>query len=167
MGETFSPDKILDSFLDRKASFKAAVKKARKKKIPDLDALFFQEHQEVFSRVDCLLCARCCKGLGPLLRKRDFARISKSLGIKENKLKEEYLRVDEDGDFVFRNLPCPFLGADFYCLIYEDRPDACRRYPCTDLRKMKGRWSILLKDCETCPAAVMILEGVLGKLKIL
>lgn len=163
----FDPDKILNYFLEHKKTFKSTVKTVRKKNPPDLDRLFDREHRDVFSRIDCLDCARCCKGLGPLLRKRDLGRIAKSLGVKESVLIRDFLKVDEEGDYIFKEMPCPFLGPDQYCLIYEDRPDACRRYPHTDQRKMKSRWSILLKDCETCPAAVLILEQVLNKLKTL
>jgi Fe-S-cluster containining protein len=35
-----------------------------------------------------------------------------------------YLRVDEDGDKVFQSMPCPFLGDDNLCTIYDDQKHA-------------------------------------------
>jgi len=32
--------------------------------------------------------------------------------------------------------PCPFLGTDHRCGIYEDRPDLCRNYRCDHLQKV-------------------------------
>jgi Fe-S-cluster containining protein len=50
-------------------------------------------------------------------------------------LVETYLLLDEEHDYVFRQQPCPFLGVDNYCSIYEVRPKACREYPHTDRDK--------------------------------
>ncbi len=47
-----------------------------------------------------------------------------------------YLRVDEDGDKVFQSMPCPFLGGDNLCSIYDARPKACREFPHTDRKKI-------------------------------
>ena len=41
----------------------------------------------------------------------------------------EFLQVDEDGDKVFKSMPCPFLGGDNLCSIYDVRPKACREFP--------------------------------------
>lgn len=46
-----------------------------------------------------------------------------------------YLRVDEDNDKVFKSMPCPFLGEDNLCSIYDIRPKACREFPHTDRKK--------------------------------
>jgi ribosomal protein L28 len=34
----------------------------------NLDQLFHPRHEEVFSRVDCLQCANCCKTTSPIFR---------------------------------------------------------------------------------------------------
>ena len=155
----------LDYFIKNKSRFQTGVKRLKKQRISDLDNWFREAHLEVFMDTDCLKCARCCKGLGPLIQKRDISSMAKALSMKEKDLISRYFQIDEEGDYIFREMPCPFLGTDHYCLIYEDRPDACRRYPHTDQRKMKARWNILLKDCQTCPAVVRILEKVLNKAK--
>jgi len=71
---------------------------------------------------------------------------------------EKYLRTDEDGDQVLQLLPCPFLGTDNYCGIYEVRPKACREYPHTDRRNMHEILDLTLKNTAVCPAVFEILE---------
>ena len=79
-------------------------------------------HEEAFSKVDCLQCANCCKNFSPRFKTPDIKRLSKLLRMRESDFIETYLKVDEDGDYVANTSPCPFLGADNYCSIYEDRP---------------------------------------------
>src|ERR1700679_511741 len=83
--------------------------------LPDL-------HEEAFQRIDCLGCANCCKNYSPRFKAPDIKRISRHLQLKESDFIARYLNQDEDGDYVVRSAPCPFLGADNYCSIYEVRP---------------------------------------------
>jgi hypothetical protein len=39
--------------------------------------------------------------------------------LRESEFIDTYLRLDEDGDYVVKSTPCPFLGADNFCSIYE------------------------------------------------
>jgi Fe-S-cluster containining protein len=78
--------------------------------------------------------------------------------MKEQKFIETYLRVDEDNDFVVNSLPCPFLGADNYCSVYEVRPKACREFPHTDRKKFQQITDLTLKNVAVCPAAFNIVE---------
>jgi hypothetical protein len=73
---------------------------------------------------------------------------------------ETYLRTDEDGDRVFKALPCPFLGKDHYCSIYEDRPNACREYPHTQQRNMMQKLKITYNNTMICPAVALVVEGL-------
>ena len=52
--------------------------------------------------------------------------------MNHDELIEQYLRLDEDGDYVVKTTPCPFLGSDNYCSIYDVRPSDCERFPYTD-----------------------------------
>src|ERR1041385_6600730 len=79
-------------------------------------------HEEAFSKIDCLQCANCCKNYSPRFKTPDVKRISKHLRMREADFIEKYLLVDEEGDFVVNTKPCPFLGTDNFCSIYEERP---------------------------------------------
>ena len=133
---------------------KRADKNKVLKKLPDL-------HEEAFSKVDCLQCANCCKNYSPRFKTPDIKRISKHLKMKESVFIETYLRLDEEGDYVVKQSPCVFLGADNYCSIYEVRPSDCERYPYTDEDVILKRPNLTLKNSTFCPAVYYILERLL------
>lgn len=129
-------------------------------KANELDKIFHKLNTEVFSRIDCLDCANCCRTLGPRLTERDIRQISKALNIKAAYFEQQYLRIDEDGDTVFKTMPCPFLGSDNYCSIYKFRPKACADYPHTHQPEIVRKSKITINNTFTCPAVYEILEEV-------
>lgn len=118
-------------------------------------------HEEAFSKIDCLQCANCCRNYSPRFKNPDIKRIAKVLRIKEGELVQRYLRLDEDGDYVTKSAPCPFLAEDNTCNIYEDRPSDCRRYPYTDEDVLLKRVALTLKNATICPATYAVLERLL------
>lgn len=133
---------------------------ARLKKRPpkDLDRTMQSLHNEEFEQTDCLKCANCCKTTGPLFTNIDIERISKYLRMKPSLFIERYLKVDEENDFVLKQVPCTFLGADNYCSIYDVRPKACREFPHTNRKKFQQISHLTLKNVAICPAAFNIVE---------
>jgi Fe-S-cluster containining protein len=146
----------------RKSTYQDIFKRLRRKKGKKLDALFQEAHDEVFAEIDCMSCANCCTDLGPRINSADITRLSKDLSIKDTHFKHQYLRKDEDGDFVFKDMPCPFLHADNVCFVYEKRPRACREYPHSDESPI--RLQRMEKDLDICPAIGAILQLVDSKL---
>ena len=124
-----------------------------------LNEQFHSMHKEVFAETDCLTCARCCRTTGPLLTKQDIGRISKKQGMKPADFEKQYLRVDEDGDWVMKSLPCPFLELDTNkCTIYEYAPKACRQYPHTNHPNMKSILGLTETNVRHCPAVFEMVE---------
>lgn len=136
-----------------------------KKPPKNLDRLAQRAHDDMFSRIDCTLCANCCKTLGPLWTEADIERVAKHLRMKVSDFETRYLRVDEDGDKVFQTMPCPFLGADNLCSIYEVRPKACREFPHTDRKKIYQINYLTIKNTLTCPAAYEFVEELRDELE--
>lgn len=132
--------------------------KLRKKPPKKLDYLMQELHEEEFSRTDCLECANCCKTTGPLFTDKDVTRIAKHFKMKEQAFITQFLRIDEDNDYVLQSVPCTFLGADNYCSIYEVRPKACREFPHTNRKKFQQISNLTLKNVAICPAAYTIVE---------
>jgi len=131
----------------------AVLFKGLKRQTPhDLDRVIHGLHEEVFAKTDCLNCANCCKTTGPLWSERDKERVAKHLRLKTGEFESEYLRLDEDGDWVLQQLPCPFLEDDNACAIYEIRPKACREYPHTDRAKQAQILDLTQKNALICPA---------------
>ncbi len=85
--------------------------------------------------------------------------------MKESVFIERFLKVDEDGDFVVNAKPCPFLGNDNYCSIYEQRPSDCRRFPYTDEDVIVKRQSLTLKNSTFCPITYYVLERLVKSVK--
>ncbi|AEF24814.1 zinc/iron-chelating domain-containing protein [Streptococcus parauberis] len=130
-----------------------------KKKAPkNLDKIVQEVHQEVFQEIDCTKCANCCKSLGPLFTEADIQRISKHFKMKMPAFENMFLQVDEDGDKIFQSMPCPFLGDDNLCSIYDVRPKACREFPHTDRKKIYQINQLTLKNTLICPAAYLFVE---------
>ena len=118
-------------------------------------------HEEGFQAVDCLQCANCCKRYSPRFKTPDIKRISRHLRMKESEFIEHYLRLDEDGDYVVRSTPCPFLGADNFCSIYDVRPSDCERFPYTDEDVLVKRPALTLKNSTFCPIVYVVLERLM------
>lgn len=147
---------------EKQKYFKSFLERADKNKV--LKALP-QLHEEAFEKVNCLQCAACCKNYSPRFKTPDVKRISKQLGMKESAFIETYLRVDEDGDFVVKSSPCPFLGADNFCSIYDVRPSDCRRFPYTDEDVIIKRQKLTIKNASFCPITFYVLEKLSENIK--
>lgn len=119
-------------------------------------------HEQAFETVDCLACAACCKNYSPRFKTTDIRRISKALRMKESEFIDQYLKLDEDGDFVANRAPCPFLQENNACSIYEVRPSDCSRFPYTDEDVLLHRKQITLKNAGFCPAVFLVLQKLTG-----
>jgi len=132
-----------------------------KKKIESADLQIHDLHNRISARINCLECGNCCRTLGPRIIDKDVERMSKALRIKQSELIDKYLRVDEDGDLVFKTMPCPFLGEDNFCSVYDSRPRACREYPHTDRKKFHQIYKLSVKNASTCPIVFEVLDGII------
>jgi len=142
---------------ERQKFYKQQLQKVNKKKVlPQLPDL----HEQAFENINCLNCAACCKNYSPRFKTTDIKRISKHLKMKESDFIATYLLLDADGDYVAKAAPCPFLGADNACSIYEQRPSDCARFPYTDEDVLIKRTQITLKNSTFCPAVFQVLERI-------
>ncbi|MEO8759285.1 MAG: YkgJ family cysteine cluster protein [Bacteroidia bacterium] len=154
----------LPSFFGKAKSLGAAnklfLKKLKGKQFRNLDNVFQDAHEEVFEKIDCLTCANCCKTTSPIFYQKDIERLAKRLRMKPFDFTEKYLRIDSDNDYVLKQAPCPFLGDDNYCGVYEDRPTACREYPHTNRKNMYQVLDLVYKNTFVCPAVLKIVDEV-------
>ena len=155
------PQRAKDKHKENKKFFQKLKKKVPK----DLDRQMQQMHNDEFERTDCLTCANCCKTTGPLFTNRDIERISKHLRLKPQQFIEQYLRIDEDKDYVLQQVPCSFLDSENNCLIYDVRPKACAEFPHTDRKDFHKISNLTMKNVEICPAAFKIVEEMKRRMK--
>jgi hypothetical protein len=148
--------------VDHQKQYKQLLHRADKNKVlkvlPDL-------HDEAFEKIDCLQCGNCCRSYSPRFKTPDIKRISKYLGMREGAFIDTYLHIDNEGDYVLQSKPCPFLGSDNYCSIYEARPSDCARFPYTDEDVLIKRQPLTLKNSSFCPAVYFVLEKLMVSLK--
>jgi Fe-S-cluster containining protein len=143
---------------ENQKKYRQFLQKADKNKVlKQLPAL----HEEAFEKIDCLQCANCCKNYSPRFKTPDIKRISKHLKMKEGDFIETYLKLDEEGDYVAKSTPCPFLGSDNYCSIYDQRPSDCQRFPYTDEDVLLKRPQLTLKNSTFCPIVHYVLERLI------
>ena len=159
------PDDLLHNWqkksADHQKQYKNFLGKADKNKVlKQLPTL----HQEAFNKIDCLQCANCCKNYSPRFKTPDIKRISRHLKMKEGEFIETYLRLDEEGDYVVKSTPCPFLGPDNYCSIYAERPSDCHRFPYTDEDVIIKRPSLTQKNSTFCPIVYYVLEKLMDSI---
>ncbi len=143
---------------EKKGENQKFFKKLKKKPPKNLDYIMQELHDDEFEKTDCLTCANCCKTTGPLFTNIDIERIAKHFRQKPQQFISEYLKVDEDNDYVLQQVPCTFLGTDNYCSIYDVRPKACREFPHTNRKKFQQISNLTLKNVAICPAAYNIVE---------
>ncbi len=156
--DKISISELRNRALDLKPDTKLFFAKLRKKKPKNLDKIVHELHEEVFQEIDCLNCANCCKSISPTLYDKDVERLAKHFKMKPSQFVEQYLYVDDEGDYVFQQTPCPFLLPDNYCMAYESRPKACREYPHTDRKRFYQILNLTLKNTEVCPAVYDVVE---------
>lgn len=139
---------------------KKLIKRIKKKKPKNFDIIVHNLHNKAFNNYDCLTCGNCCRSLGPRITDKDIERIAKHLKIKQNDIIDKYLMIDDDKDYVFKAMPCPFIDNENYCSIYENRPKACREYPHTNRKRFIQLLDLSLKNTYTCPVVYWIFENL-------
>jgi uncharacterized protein len=151
-------DRFREKSKNKAAENKKFLNMLRKKDPRKLDDEFHTLHDDVFEEIDCLTCANCCKTTSPIFYQTDIERVAKSLRLKPGEFIEQYLRIDEDKDYVLKSSPCSFLDANNYCKVYDSRPKACREYPHTNRKRMVQIMDLTYKNTLVCPAVLEMVE---------
>lgn len=152
------PDQLKQRAKDERKANKKFFRQLARRKPRQLDQTVAELHDAVFEEVDCLSCANCCKTTSPIFIDKDIDRIARHLGMRPAQFVSTYLHLDEEGDYVLNEAPCPFLGADNYCSIYDARPRACREYPHTNRKNFHQILDLTLKNTSVCPAAFEVVK---------
>ncbi len=130
-----------------------------------VDRIALKLHQEAFSVVDCTKCANCCRTMRVVVTDHDIPRIAAHLGMAPEEFISTYLERDEEqGYYRMRSIPCPFLGADCKCTIYDVRPEKCRGYPFTDKPSFASRTITHANNAVVCPAVFYLVEQMKRRL---
>jgi Fe-S-cluster containining protein len=130
-----------------------------------VDRIALELHQEAFNIVDCTKCANCCRTLHPIVTDGDIARIAAHLSTTVEDFIAAYLENDAEGRYRIKASPCPFLGDDNLCAIYEVRPEKCRGYPFTDKPDFVFMTITHANNAVACPAVFYLVEQMKRRLR--
>lgn len=149
----------------QKAGENATFRDYLKTRLPlsnaELDTTVQTLTDQVWAEISCVSCGNCCQTLQIVVDHKDASRLARRLGISLQAFTERYIAVTEDGTGVLKaSPPCPFLGEDKHCTVYEDRPRACRDFPYLHERNVRSRSLILTESCGTCPIVYAVWEGL-------
>jgi Fe-S-cluster containining protein len=162
--ENLLPETIHQAGKLQQVSNRKFLDKLKRTHPTNLDNQFQDVHDEVFEKTDCLACGNCCRTTSPIFNQKDIEHLSKRLRLKPAVFIANYIRMDEDDDFVLKSSPCPFLSDDNSCGVYEDRPTACRTYPHTNRKRIHQLLDLTYQNSFICPAVQQILEKLKVKL---
>lgn len=154
---------LIDDWQNKKNSHfkknKKIIQKIKNHKGKALNNFVAELDQQMFQQIDCLDCANCCTGLPPIVNKTDAARIAKKINLPIASFEANYLTIDEDGDSVMNQSPCPFLLENRHCSIYDFRPKACSEYPHTH-KQFSANLDYHATNSKHCPVTFHILQSL-------
>ncbi|MGD9411898.1 MAG: YkgJ family cysteine cluster protein [Desulfobacterales bacterium] len=132
--------------------------------IEEMDAIVHELYQKISSEIDCTICANCCKEVKPLLDQEDIKKCCEGLKVSVSQFKKKYLKSDkEEGNFVFKEKPCPFLKNNL-CSIYPHRPKDCESFPHLHKKEFIFRLWGVVENCSICPIVFNVYEQLKGEL---
>lgn len=144
----------------RLKGFQEFFRKFRKRPGKEVDEIFHAMHEVVFEKTDCTQCANCCLLGTPIFSRKDIERLAVHFRMNPGDFQKQYLTQDKSGDIVLQQTPCPFLGKDLFCTVYESRPEDCRNFPHTHRKPMGPLINAVLVNTAVCPAAMEIVERI-------
>ncbi len=154
--------------VENKRKMKRFLTKLENERPRGLDKITPVLEQEVWTEVDCLTCANCCKKMSPTFTKSDLVRISTHLNMTVDAFKEKWLYFDKkDKDWMNVKQPCQFLDTSTnMCSIYEVRPADCAGFPHLSKKKAVDYMHVHKQNIEYCPATFKMVEKMKAALSL-
>ncbi|MCX8019392.1 MAG: YkgJ family cysteine cluster protein [Chitinophagaceae bacterium] len=149
-----------------KKSFRLFLAGLEKKRTPGLKNIISGADTAVWSEMNCLSCANCCKNMTPTYKLSDIRRIASHLGMTVSEFKHKWLKKERKpgGDWVNKKTPCQFLNlATNKCTIYEIRPHDCRHFP-HHHKNFRDYGHIIKQNLEYCPATFLLVQKIIDAL---
>ena len=132
--------------------------------IEEIDTIVHELNQRITFEIDCTDCANCCRKVQPVLDQKDIKKCCEGLRVSESQFKKKYLKFSkEEGNFVFKEKPCPFFKNNF-CSIYSHRPKDCKSYPHLYKKEFVFRLWGVVESCSICPIVFNAYEQLKGEL---
>ncbi len=162
---------------DENHALRRCVKEQDRLSEEELDQLVSDIARRVWVGFDCTTCANCCKELDRSVTGQEIQRLADALGLPEEDFRKRYLEGqvgpeedDEESDqqgarWRMRGKPCPFLK-DNKCIVYEARPEQCRKYPYLHEPAFSSRTLGMIERTFTCPIVYQVFEELKEELPL-
>jgi hypothetical protein len=149
------------------ARFRVFIKNSLNLSNAQLDDIVQETTDRIWKQINCLDCGNCCKTLRIILDTDDIKRLASHLKMSVRAFEKEYIGQDKEyGDLFFKQSPpCPFLGKDNACKVYEHRPKACRDFPYLHEKNFRSRSISMVENLETCPIVFNVWQSLKTQLK--
>lgn len=108
----------------------------------DLDQRFLRLHRKLFENYDCSRCRNCCKQYYGSIPLADIKKDAEGLNMTVQEFIDKYLDEEkgiESGAYTIKDQPCNFHLEDGSCLLDDNKPDTCVKYPYTDHPDRMGK----------------------------
>ncbi|MBN1950737.1 MAG: YkgJ family cysteine cluster protein [Bacteroidales bacterium] len=128
-----------------------------------IDHLVMELNKYFSAEISCTACGHCCTKLRPILAESDIDQLVKVTKMTRSKFKKEYIEMDEEGDMLFKNLPCSFLKNN-KCTIYHYRPEDCQEYPNLHKIDFVERIFGIMENYSICPIVFNVIEALKDRL---
>lgn len=128
-----------------------------------IDKLVHELNDCYSSSIDCTQCGNCCVHLRPVLAEIDIDKLIKKLKVSRSKFKRVYVMTDEEGDMLFKKLPCAFFK-EKKCSLYDTRPEDCQSYPHLHKNEFISRLYGVFENYAICPIVFNVIEELKEKL---
>jgi Fe-S-cluster containining protein len=99
-----------------------------------------------------------------VLDQEDIKKFCDGFVISVSQFKKKSLKPDEEqGKFVFKEKPCPFLKNNL-CSNYSHRPKDCKSYPHLHKKEFVFRLWGVVENCSICPIVFNVYEQLKDEL---
>jgi Fe-S-cluster containining protein len=85
---------------------------------------------KILKKIKCKKCGWCCKNQSAMLTQEDIKRLMVHFKYSYEEFYEKYL--NKELKIPYLKSPCPFLGEENRCNIYNVKPKVCKIYPFVD-----------------------------------
>jgi Fe-S-cluster containining protein len=131
----------------------------KSKHAPKIDRMVHELYAFYSKEIDCIRCGNCCTKLRPVMKELDIDVLTKVLNLSRENFRKKYIMIDNEGDMLFKHLPCKFLE-DKKCSIYESRPHDCQSYPHLHKNEFTNRLYGVLENYAICPIVYNVIEDL-------
>jgi Fe-S-cluster containining protein len=129
-----------------------------------IDRLVHELYAYFAKTIDCTKCGNCCTKLRPVMMESDIDVLTRLLGLSRENFRKKYIMIDNEGDMLFKHLPCRFLE-DKKCSIYDSRPNDCHSYPHLYKTEITSRLYGILENYAICPIVFNVVEEMKERMK--